>query len=198
MGLTLILSVLVSAALMWGAISDLRSGVIPYGSGYGMLALGLLFLLKDTLWLEALFFIVAIWGSRGGMWRLLILLIAVVLLAEEFATLPFVAGMLYVLAIFWLGWFGGGDAQLAFGLIAIGRDWWILGYLFGGTIILGILLTIIRRGGIAEGAKRLLWVLKHISDPPDEEAIRMPWGVLAALGGMVYIWLWPGLMAGGG
>lgn len=69
-----------------------------------------------------------------------VFVLAVLLLSNDLVSLPFVIGILYILAIFESGGFGGGDAQLAFGLAALGRDWWILAYLFGGTILLGFAL----------------------------------------------------------
>jgi len=77
----------------------------------------------------------------GGIWRVPILLLGAALLAKGLESLLFVIGTLYALTIFEMGWFGGGYAQLALGLMAIGRDWWIVGYLFGGTILLGLSLV---------------------------------------------------------
>ncbi len=188
------LSVLVSAALVWAALSDLRTRLIPAAPGFGMLAAGLVSLWLHQLWLESLFYVAALWGSRGGVWRLPTSVLAVVLVAKGGGALPFAAGVLYVLALFRLGWFGGGDAQLAFGLMALARDWWILGYLFGGTILLGLVVMSAGRG-VRGGAQRFCYVLRHL-DAPDEGAVKVPWGVLAAMGGLSYIWVAPGLAWG--
>ena len=188
------LAILASSTLIWAALGDVRSRHIPIIAGYGMLAVGLAVLLINELWLETVFYIAAIWGSRGGIWRLPILISGVALFAQGFESLPFVIGTLYVLAIFELGWFGGGDAQLALGLMAIGRDWWIVGYLFGGTILLGLFMVFLTRG-LRGGAKRLWWVLMHM-DAPDDQALKVPWGILATFAGLLYIWVFPGLMMG--
>jgi len=186
-----VLAVLATGALVWAAVRDVRSNLIPQIAGFGVLAIGLGYLLLNGLWLESAFYLSAIWGSRGGVWRLPILVLAVLLLAQGVGKAPFVIGVLYALVIFELGWFGGGDSQLAFGLIALGRDFWILGYLFGGTILLGLIAMFLRRG-FGGGFKRFWWVLKNLNSP-DREAIRFPWAILASTGGLIYMWVFPGM-----
>ena len=185
------LMVLVSTALVWGAAQDWRTRQIPLAIGVGILTAGLAFLLLRGQWLTATFYLVAVWGSRGGLWKLPVLVLLIVLVVEGgLDTVPFVLGILYILSIFWLGWFGGGDAQIAFGLVALAADWWILAYLFGGTILLALVMIVRSRGfrGAVKRVGRILGSLKS----PDKEAIRVPWAVLAAVGGMMYIWVWPG------
>lgn len=186
------IAILISGALVWAAVRDVQTRLIPRIAGFGVLAIGLGYLLLNSLWLESVFFLTAIWGSRGGVWRIPVLVMAVLLLANDLALLPYVLGILYVQVIFDLGWFGGGDAQLAFGLIALGRDWWILAYLFGGTILLGLLM-VFREHGLSGGLGRLRWVLKNMN-ASDGEAIKVPWAVLASTGGLAYIWVFPGLI----
>ena len=186
-----VLMVLVSTALVWGAIRDWRIQIIPLWVGLGMLAVGLTALLLPGRWLAAAFYLSAIWGSRGGIWRLPIAVMAILLIGEGgISAVPLALGILYTLRIFWLGWFGGGDAQVAFGLIALGSDWWILAYLFGGTILVGLALMVAKMGVTSAG--RRAWHVLRNMDSPDEEALQLPWGVLAAAAGLVYIWIWPG------
>jgi hypothetical protein len=187
-----VLSILATGALVWAAVRDIRSNLIPHIAGLGVLAIGLGYLLLNGLWLEGAFYLSAIWGSRGGVWRLPVLMLAVLLLAQGLESIPFVIGVLYVLTIFEMGWFGGGDSQLAFGLVAIGRDCWILVYIFGGTILFG-LAAMFLRGGLGGGLERFRWVLRNWNSP-DDEAIKFPWAVMASVGGLAYIWLFPGLM----
>jgi len=189
-----VLYVLTSAGLIWAAIGDIRQRKIPKPAGLGLLVIGLVFLLINEMWLEAVFYLSAIWGSRGGWWPVLYILFAVILVYRDLDSLPFVVGILYVLSLFELGWFGGGDAQVAFGLIAIAADWWIVIYLIMGANILAIVLNIIREGGVMGAIKRLRWALKN---PPDESALRTPWVVLAMTVGLIYLWIWPGLSVGG-
>jgi Flp pilus assembly protein protease CpaA len=172
-------------------VRDVRSNLIPHIASLDVLAIGLGYLLLNDQWLESAFYLSAIWGSRGGMWRLPILMLAVLLLAQGLESFPFVIGVLYVLAIFELGWFGGGDSQLAFGLVAIGRDWRILSYLFRGTILLAFVMMFCKHGFVS-GLKRSLWVSRNMRSP-DWEAIKLPWAILVSLGGLTYIWVFPGL-----
>jgi Flp pilus assembly protein protease CpaA len=182
---------LVSVGLIWAAAYDWRTRQVPFAIGVGMLAAGLAFLLLRGQWLAATFYLSAVWGSRGGLWRLPIIILAIVLVANQgFASAPLVIGILYVLSIFSLGWFGGGDAQIAIGLVALAEDWWILAYIFGGTILLALFLLVRNRGSTG-ALKRMGQILSSLHSA-DDEAISVPWAVLAATGGLIYIWVWPG------
>ncbi len=66
----------------------------------------------------------------------------------------------------------------------------MLGYLFGGTILVGLGLMVARRG-VVDAGRRAWQILQHLASP-DEEAIRVPWAALAGVAGLVYIWIWPG------
>ena len=79
---------------------------------------------------------------------------------------------------------------MAFGLIGIGHDWFILTMLFGLTILAGVILAIRKQGGVEQGVRRLISVARRLGEPPDDEAIRTPWGIIAAIGGVSYLWLW--------
>ncbi|MDF1500758.1 MAG: hypothetical protein P1P76_09840 [Anaerolineales bacterium] len=192
MALEIGLYVLATGALIWAAYSDIKSRRIPVFAGFGLLGVGLIFLLVGRLWIQAAFFLLAIWGSRGKKWGVPVAALGAAVLFVDLSALPFVLGVLFVLFIFWMGWFGGGDAQLAMGLLAVGSGWWMVAYLFGGTILVAFVLSIIERGGVVPAMRRLFWVLKNIGEEPDQEALRIPWGVLAAVAGLAYMWIWPG------
>jgi hypothetical protein len=156
-----------------------------------MLLLGLVVLVVESLYIWAAYFLVAIWSTRGGMWRYVLFAASLVVVwLYGWEALPMVCGVLFVATLFWMKWFGGGDAQLAMGLVGIGHDWPVIGMVFGLTIAAGIARTVIRRGGVVRGARRLVWVAGHLGDPPDEEAIRTPWAIVAAIAGVSYLWLW--------
>jgi hypothetical protein len=179
-----------SGLLAWAAVEDARRRKIPMAAGVGMLVLGLAVLVQASLYIWAAYYLLAIWCTRGGIWRYVLVgasLLMVFLYPWE--GLPLVVGVLFVATLFWMKWFGGGDAQLATGLVGIGHNWIVLGMVFGLTIAVGVLLTIVRRGGVVEGTKRLAWVARHLGESPDEEAIRTPWGIVAAIAGMCYLWL---------
>lgn len=182
-----------TVALVLGASRDWRTRRIPLPIGLGILAIGVGSLVLTGRLLLAAFCLSAVWGSRGGMWRLPIVLLAALAIGEDGdGSLALVMGVMYTLVIFWLGWFGGGDAQIAIGLIALAGDWWILAYLFGGMIMLAAFLLLIRYGVLGAG-ERVLQVVRHLSEP-DEQAIRVPWALIAAAGGFFHIWIWPGGM----
>lgn len=117
-----ILAVLTTVTLVWAVVKDVWTHLIHRVAGFGVLAVGLGYVFLNTLWLESAFFLAAILGSQGGGWRLPILVLAVLLLSNDLGSLPYVIGILYVLAIFEFGWFGGGDAQLAYRLGGFGEE----------------------------------------------------------------------------
>ncbi|MEW6567696.1 MAG: hypothetical protein AB1449_05930 [Chloroflexota bacterium] len=184
-------AVLGSAALAWAAAADVKTRKIPAPAGFGMLGLGLLVLLVEKWYVGAAYFVVTIWCTRGKGWQYLLLVgSAVMLWAYQWQSAPLVVGVLLVAMIFWMKWFGGGDAQLAMGLVGVGHDWLVLGLVFGLTILVGIAMTVARRGSVTEGARRLVWVARNLSAEPDGDALRTPWAVIAAGAGVVYLWLW--------
>jgi len=183
-------AVLGTALLAWAVAADARTRKVPMLAGLGMLGLGLAVLLREG-WIGAAYYLVAIWCTRGGIWRFVLGAASVVmLLLYTWEAAPFVLGVLFVSTLFWMKWFGGGDAQLAIGLIGIGHDWVVLGLLFGLTILVGVALIIVRQGGVVQGAKRMAWVARHLGEEADAQAIRTPWAVVAAVAGVSYLWLW--------
>jgi hypothetical protein len=180
-----------SALLVWGAVSDAKWRKIPVVAGFGMLGLGLIVLVAEGLYIWAAYYLVAIWSTRGGIWRYVLAgasLVMVVVAGWE--AVPLVVGVLLVATLFWMKWFGGGDSQLAVGLMGIGHDWLVVGVLFGVTILAAIVLSVRRGGGVVPAARRLVWVARNLNRPPDEDAIRTPWGIIAAVAGVGYLWLW--------
>jgi hypothetical protein len=180
-----------TAFLAWAAVTDARTRKVPVAAGLGILGLGLVVLVWDGWYLAALYYLLAIWSTRGGVWRYMLVAASLVMLwMYQWEAVPLVVGVLFVALLFWRKWFGGGDAQLAIGLIGIGHDWMVLGLLFGLTILVALALTVIRQGGVVQGVKRMAWVASHMGEPPGEEAIRTPWAVVAAIAGVGYLWLW--------
>ena len=156
-----------------------------------MLGLGLVSLVRESWSIGALYYLLAIWCTRGGIWWFVLGAASVGMLGlYMWEAVPFVLGVAFVSTLFWMKWFGGGDAQLAIGLIGVGHDWVMLTLLFGLTILLGVFLTVVRQGGVVQGAKRMAWVARHLGGEADEQAIRTPWAVVAAIAGVSYLWLW--------
>ena len=189
----IIIAALGTALLVWAAIVDSRTRKIPVAAGFGMLGLGLAVLVRDDgvipFW--AMYYLLAIWCTRGGVWQIVLVVASIGMLwAFEWEAAPLVLGITFVSLLFWRNWFGGGDSQLAFGMIGIGHDWLVLALLFGLTIVFGVGLTIIHRGGIQQGVQRLASVVRRLGESPDSEAIRTPWGIVAAIAGVSYLWLW--------
>ena len=79
---------------------------------------------------------------------------------------------------------------LAFGLLAVAYEdglWMPLVLL--GTVMLGIIPIIWKRNPkeILERAKKILKNFSQIEE--DKEAVKFPWAVIAAVIGLVYLWL---------
>jgi hypothetical protein len=195
-GMNILVAGVTTVLLLWAARVDFRIRKIPRRAGFGLLAIGLFILLWNQLWVEALFYVVAIWCTSGGVWSLVLILASImtVFLRGE-SSLPLVIGIVFISLFFWMRWFGGGDAQLAIGLVGIGYDWMILALLAGCTILLmGVL--VFRRHGFIHGLKRIRYIFLNLGARPDVNAIRTPWAVIALIAGILYLWIWP--LFGGG
>jgi hypothetical protein len=144
----LIIAALGTGLLVWAAVQDVRRRTIPVLAGFGMLLLGLVVLIAQSRYLLAGYFVVAIWCTRGGVWRIVLAaaLIVVLWLGGRDAV-PLVLGTVFVAILFWRMWFGRGDAEVALGLMGVGHDWLVVGLVFGLTILTGIVLTV--AGGCA-------------------------------------------------
>jgi len=132
-------------------------------------------------------------GSRGGLWGLAAVVVALATLAVPGLVAdayPFILAIFFVIAMFSFGVFGQGDAVLAFGLLSIAyesRLWMPLALL--GTSILGI-VTLVWKRSPKEILDRATHILKNFgSIEKDEEAVKFPWAVIAAVIGLVYLWL---------
>jgi putative lipoic acid-binding regulatory protein len=129
--------------LVYAAVVDLRKREVPYVAGLGILLFGGISLFWNQHWLLGVFYLVAVMGSRGGLWGLAAMVIALTtlavpgLLAEAH---PFIIAIFFIIMMFRFKVFGQGDAVLAFGLLAIAYEdglWMPLALL--GTSILGII-----------------------------------------------------------
>lgn len=188
----IVISLLATMALVWAAVSDYKTREVPRLAGFGLLILGLVVLLLNSLWVEAIFLVLAVWCSSGGIWRFVLFLSSLaVLFIRGALIIPLVVGILFFLLMFWSGRLGGGDAQLALGLMAIGNDWAIFAFLSITTILVMFLLSVKKHSGLLPGIKRLFYVGRHLEDEPDVEAIHLPWAVVAMIAGILYFWVWP-------
>jgi Flp pilus assembly protein protease CpaA len=189
-----IASAVISAFLIWSAVADMKERKIPYIPGWGLLAIGAVYTWMTESWLPALFLISIIIGSMGPWLRLLPTALGITVLFNDMALLPFVAGVMLCWMLFELKWLGGGDTQIALGLLGIGvhGGWWMTFYLFATTAIIGIFVILWTRGAKG-GVKRALEIAGNLSGSAnDPQAIKVPWAVIAALAGLTYIWFVPG------
>jgi len=106
---------MISLLLLWAAISDLRRRVVPHVPGWGLIVLSIISLFVDQHWLLGLFLILAVLGSAGGYSYLLPAISGIFLVSQEAfypQAIPFVLTVIFVIVIFRMKIFGGGDAQL--------------------------------------------------------------------------------------
>ncbi len=194
--MNILVSILTTVLLIWAARVDYRIRKIPRGAGLCILSIGLFVLLWNRLWVEALYYVLAIWCTSGGIWSMVLILTSMaVLYIGSASSIPLVLGIVMVSVFFWMRWFGGGDAQLAIGLVGIGHDWPVLVLLVGCTIIWMVIL-VFRKHGFPDGLKRLRYVFLNLDAKPDVHAIRTPWAVIALISGVLYLWFWP-VVSGG-
>lgn len=178
--------------LGWAALADLARCRIPRPAGYGMLGLAAGTLAVDQRWVGLAAFLLTLWCSRGGVWwRLLVGVLAVSLPAAGWQLLPLWTGLLAVGEAFRRGWLGGGDAQLALGLVALRPERWVVLVLAAVTVLAGVLVMVARGGGLVGGWKRMLAVSRRLGQPPDGEAVRSPYGVVVLTAGVLALWALP-------
>ncbi|MCK4488840.1 MAG: hypothetical protein KAU23_01200 [Anaerolineales bacterium] len=179
--------------MIYAAVVDLKKREVPYVAGIGILLFGGFSLFWNQHWLLGVFYLVAVMGSRGGLWGLAAMVIALTtlavpgLVAEAY---PFILAIFFIIMMFRFKVFGQGDAVLAFGLLAIAyedRLWMPLVLL--GTSILGIIPLFWKRTP-KEILERTKLILKNFGRiEADEEAVKFPWAVIAAAIGLVYLWV---------
>jgi len=196
--LNIINAVVVSGLLVYAAVIDLKKREVPYVAGIGIMLIGAISLFWEQHWLLGVFYLVAVMGSRGGLWGLAAVALALTtlavpgLMAEAY---PFILAIFFIITMFRFGVFGQGDAVLAFGLLALAyKDglWMPLALL--GTTLIGIVPLVWKRNP-KEILDRAMNILKNFgSIEKDEEAVKFPWAVIAAVIGLVYLWLVRGVM----
>lgn len=191
--LNLALKLIISGLLIYAAVEDIRKRKVPYVAGIGILLFGGFSLIWNQHWLLGVFYLVAVMGSRGGLWGLAAMVIALTtlavpgLLAEAY---PFIMAIFFIIMMFRFKVFGQGDAVLAFGLLAIAYEdklWMPLALL--GTSILGIIPLFWKRTP-REILDRATMILKNFGRiEEDKEAVKFPWAVIAVTIGLVYLWV---------
>ncbi len=187
------LKLIISGLLIYAAVIDLKKRIVPFVAGIGILLIGAVTLFWEQHWLLGVFYLVAVMGSRGGLWGLAavaaaLTTLAVTGLAAE--AYPFILAIFFIITMFRFGVFGQGDAVLAFGLLAIAyKDglWMPLALL--STSLIGIIPLVWKRSP-KEILDRATHIMKNFgSIEKDEEAVKIPWAVIAAVLGLVYLWL---------
>ena len=196
--LNLALKLIISVLMVYAAVEDIRTRKVPYVAGVGIMLFGAFALFWDQHWLLGVFYLVAVMGSRGGLWGLASIVVGLATLAVPglaAEAYPFILAILFVNTMFGFGAIGQGDAVLAYGLLAIAYEnglWMPLMLL--GTSILGVLPLIWKRSPkeILDRVTKILQNFGRIEE--DEEAVKFPWAVIAAGIGLVYIWFVRGVI----
>ncbi len=196
--LNLALKLVISGLLIYATVEDIRKREVPYVASIGVLVFGAFALFWDQHWLLGAFYLVAVMGSRGGLWGLAAVVIGLTTLAVPglmTEAYPFILAIFFIIAMFRFGVFGQGDAVLAFGLLAMAYEdglWMPLVLL--GTSIVGVLPLIWKRSPkeILERTKMILSNFGKIEK--DEEAVKFPWAVIAAVIGLIYLWFVRGVI----
>ncbi len=196
--LNLALKLIISGLLIYAAAVDLKKREVPNVAGIGILLIGAATLFWEQHWLLGVFYLVAVMGSRGGLWGIAAVAAALTTLAVPglvTEAYPFILAIFFIITMFRFGVFGQGDAVLAFGLLALAYSdglWMPLALL--GTSLLGIIPLVWKRSP-KEILERATYILKNFgSIEKDEEAVKFPWAVIAAVLGLVYLWLVRGVI----
>jgi Flp pilus assembly protein protease CpaA len=196
--LNLALKLIISGLLAYAAVEDIRKREVPYVAGVGIMLFGAFALFWDQHWLLGVFYLVAVMGSRGGLWGLASIVVGLATLAVPglaAEAYPFILAILFVNTMFSFGAIGQGDAVLAYGLLSIAYEngLWMPLVLLGASI-LGLLPLIWKRSPkeILDRATKILKNFRRLEE--DEEAVKFPWAVIAAVIGLVYLWFVRGVI----
>ncbi len=191
--INLVLKTGISLLLIYAAVIDVQKREVPYTAGIGLMLFGGFTLIWNQHWLLSVFYFSAVIGSRGGVFGLIPVVIGLVvfavpgLMAEAY---PFIVSILFVITMFGFKAIGAGDAVLAFGLLAIAyesREWMPLVLLVSSLV--GVIPLLWKRTPqeIWERTRNILANFGKIEQ--DEEAVLFPWAVIAAVIGLVYVWV---------
>ena len=198
--LLLLMYILVSVLLIWAAVSDWKTRLIPRISGLGLLTIGFVYLLYGHNYAVAGYYLIMIIYSglkhNGTFVQLFVILLSILVLLDPTKNNDYIFGMLFTIFMYKYGVFGGGDSKIALALLAIGQDWTMLYYIFLPNIIIAFIL-IIKNQGVSGLSKRIIRVFnnfrtKNKPSEGDTEAIWFPWAVIAAPAALVYFWIYPG------
>lgn len=191
--INLLIKLVISLLLIYAAVIDVRKREVPYVAGIGLMLFGGFTLIWDQHWLLSVFYFSAVIGSRGGVFGLIPVMIGLVvfavpgLMAEAY---PFIMAILFVITMFGFGAIGSGDAVLAFGLLAVAYEnkLWMPLVLLGSSLI-GVIPLLWKRSPkeIWKRTKKILANFGKIEQ--DEEAVLFPWAVIAAVVGLIYVWV---------
>ena len=186
--------IVASILLVYAAYGDLRKREVPYLSGVGMLLLGAVVLIWNQHWLLTAFYVIAVMGSRGGWWGLATIIVGLLTLAVPGLmgeAYPFILAILFIIAMYRFKAIGQGDAVLAFGLLAVAYQdgLWMPLVLLISSIVLGLIPLFWKRTP-KEALDRAIAILRNFGKiNEDKEAVRFPWAVIAAVIGLIYLWL---------
>jgi len=199
MPLEIIVLIIVSALIVWAAISDWRTRRVPRTASYLLLLTAEFWLFAHGQYWEALFVGLATIRPAKKPWMLLCEVSGILLIAaREFSpqTIFLVAAVLIVQLLFDHKVWGGGDAQVATALVAIIPEWSFFVLLTLIYMVVVIVLSI-RRFGLHGWFNRLKSIIAKFRKPIEEDPdkIQMPWVVLSATCTLIYVWVYPGFLS---
>jgi len=194
-----VLNIIFCAGLVWSAISDLKTREVrPAAVTFGLLGISLITMLLQRQWLLAAYFVIAILGTgfKSGLYSLVMIGAGLwLIIATDSVVAPVIVGLIVVDFFYKMKWFGGADSQVAFALIALCQTWHILAYLVAATVAAWLILSL-RKRRFGDFIKRTGQVIQRMGKPveEDEDAIRSPWLVPAAVAGLAHILIYPGML----
>ena len=82
LALNLLIKIVISGLLIYAAVIDLKKREVPYVAGIGIMLFGAISLFWEQHWLLGVFYLAAVMGSRGGLWGLAAVALALTTLAS--------------------------------------------------------------------------------------------------------------------
>jgi hypothetical protein len=180
-------------------IYDIRRRTFPAWIGWALYGLAIVYVSSAGSWNRLVILLATFLGfrfRRAGI-GVMAVMTTIILIAgwQEGIWLSLLTLTMYYL--FYFGWLGACDAEIAFPLIALLGDGMLALYLLGYWILIPPIVVIFKRG-VRGGLRRFADVafrlfLRGESPPQDEQALRLPWAVDPFLAMTIYLFLFPAL-----
>ena len=177
--------------LIIGTRSDLKERKIPKYIGICSVLLGLIALIYNKHYWLAAFYVLAVYAPSMLALRIALICFGFIVYSQEgMASLPLMISLGVTLFFFNRGLIGGGDTQMAFGMLGIEHQSWNISIIICVITIVTNIMLCIRKFGIKKSFSRIKTVGKSITSrkkiEEDKDRLRSPFLVTLTAAWITY------------